>query len=381
MKRRTLTILLTMAMTVAMLASLTPAATPVTSSWTATAGTGGVTTKTFVKLSAARKIVAATAVTDKAIGICEQTAVANAITKYAPMGTRTVVTSGEAIVVGDLLTTGTGGKAFVLDTDDASTQRYAALALTAASGADEDVTVILVGGVVEQHNNLPGITVETVTADHLTTPYFSTAAGKTNTGYFEVNGKTSGSIRVTCADATAYDVKFAVLAQTTSDANYLFPDLGGSDDTATFIALTQTLTNKTIDGDDNTVQDFAPAAVKILTNDTAPGIPFIQHVVVTAAGSTDYAIPAGKKLRVLDVHAYKASTAGGASDTVQVLSTANAITDAISLNVSDNVRVIASTLDDAYSDIAAAGILRVTGVQGTTDCQARVSILCVWVTP
>ncbi len=381
MKRRTLTILLTMAMTVAMLASLTPAATPMNGAQRAKAGTGGVTIRTFVKLSAADTIVAATAVTDKVIGICEQTAVVNAITKYAPMGTRTVVTSGEAIVVGDLLTTGTGGKAFVLDTDDASTQRYAAVALTAAGSADVNVTVLLQAGVVEQPNDRADMTADTVTADDATTPYVSTATGKTNTGYLEVKGKTSGSIRVTCADATAFDVKFAIPAQTTSDANYLFPDLGGSDDTATFIALTQTLTNKTIDGDDNTVQDIAPAALKILTNDTAPGIPFVQHVVVTGAGSTDYTIPSGKKLRVLDVHAYKASTAGGASDTVQVLSTANAITDAISLNVSDKVRVIASTLDDAYSDIAAAGILRVTGVQGTTDCQARVSILCVWVTP
>ena len=127
-----------------------PAASPVAGAFSAKAGSGGVTAKTFVKLSAARTIVASTAVTDSVVGVCELTAAANALTRYAPAGTEATVTSGELIAVGDLLTTGTGGKAFVLDADDASTQRVAAMALTAASGADEDVTVVVLASAVEQ---------------------------------------------------------------------------------------------------------------------------------------------------------------------------------------------------------------------------------------
>ena len=129
------------------------AASSVSGSYSAKAGSGGVTTKTFVKLSSSGTlpvVVAATAVTDKVVGICELTATAGNITRYAPIGTKTTVTSGELLAVGDLLTTGTGGKAFVCDVEDASSQRIVAIALTAASGADEDVTVIVIAAWSEQ---------------------------------------------------------------------------------------------------------------------------------------------------------------------------------------------------------------------------------------
>ena len=135
------------------------AASPVAGAFSAKAGSGGVTAKTFVKLSAARTIVASTAVTDSVVGVCELTAAANALTRYAPAGTEATVTSGELIAVGDLLTTGTGGKTFVLDADDASTQRVAAMALTAASGADEDVTVVVLASAVEQRLALASLAV------------------------------------------------------------------------------------------------------------------------------------------------------------------------------------------------------------------------------
>ncbi len=143
------------------ISNITPvyAADAISGAKTAMAGSGGVTAKTFVKLSAAWTIVAATAVTDEIVGVCEITAAANAMTRYAPIGTQTKVTSGEAIAVGDRLTTGTGSKAFVLDTDDASTQQVGGIAMTAASGADEDVTVILVAGVVEQRLALASLAV------------------------------------------------------------------------------------------------------------------------------------------------------------------------------------------------------------------------------
>lgn len=140
------------------------AATPISGALRAKAGSGGVTAARFVKLSAAGTIVASSTVTDKIVGVCELTASANGLTRYAPMGTQSAVTSGEAITVGDLLTSGTGGKAFVLDTDDASSQRVAAMALTAASGADESVTVILMPGMVEQHNTIAALVTTDVDA-------------------------------------------------------------------------------------------------------------------------------------------------------------------------------------------------------------------------
>lgn len=146
-------LLIASVLTVAYLLPLQPqtayAATPLSGAVTAKASSA-VTTGTFVKLSAAGAIAPATGLTDKVVGVCEQTqATVGGFTRYAPVGTQATVTSGEAIAVGDLLTTGTGGKAFVLDLDDASDQRICGMALTAASDADESVTIIVVTGYME----------------------------------------------------------------------------------------------------------------------------------------------------------------------------------------------------------------------------------------
>jgi len=200
----------------------------------ALAGSGGVTAQTFVKLSAADTIVASTAVTDSVVGVCELTASANANTMYAPVGSITTVTSGELIAVGDLLTSGTGGKAFVLDTDDTSTQRICAVALSAASGADEDTTVLVVAGTAEQRLALGGAVSVTGANTFTTGTGAVTLAGNTTVsgsktlttgsgavqvngdanvaagkdislaagaGYIELNGTTSGGIKIDPIDA------------------------------------------------------------------------------------------------------------------------------------------------------------------------------------
>lgn len=196
------------------------AATPVTGAAPAKAGTGGVTKGLFVTLESAGTIITATAVTDPVVGVCEATASANGLTRYAPAGTMTTVTSGEQIAVGNLLTAGTGGKAFVLDTDDASTQRVAAMALTAAGAADVDVTCIVLPSVAEQRLTLGGnVTISgaaTLTTGTGTTTIsgaatiagaatlsddVTVAAGKdisfaAGAGYLELNGTTSGGITV-----------------------------------------------------------------------------------------------------------------------------------------------------------------------------------------
>ena len=176
----------------------------------AKAGSGGVTVKTFVKLSAAGTIVASSAVTDSVVGVCETTASANGMTSYSPPGARTTVTSGEAIAVGDLLTAGTSGYAFVLDTDDASTQRVCGVALTAADDADQDVTILVLASVVEQHQAITGADLNTPdidggTADGLVIGGATAAAvtGTTITGTTITDGTVSlaaGTVTGTFAD-------------------------------------------------------------------------------------------------------------------------------------------------------------------------------------
>ena len=113
---------------------------------TAKAYIAGVTKGTFVKFTAAGVIAPATAASDNIIGVCRRTADANQQTSYAPVGSQTTVTSGEAIAVGDLLTCDPNSEASVVDASQALGQRIAAVALTAAAAQGTAVDVVVMAG-------------------------------------------------------------------------------------------------------------------------------------------------------------------------------------------------------------------------------------------
>ena len=69
--------------------------------------------------------------------------------------------------------------------------------------------------------------VGTVESADATTPILSTAAGKTNTGYLSLAGKTSGSFKVLPADATAQVVTLGINAQTSGAATLNVVDRAG----------------------------------------------------------------------------------------------------------------------------------------------------------
>jgi len=218
------------------------AATPLLGAARATAGSGGVTKGLLVKLSAADTIVNATAVTDNVVGVCELTAAAGAMTRYAPIGTQTTVTSGEAISVGDRLTAGTGAKAFVLDAADALSQQVAAVALTAASGADEDVTCIVVAAPVQRRQVVVGST--TSAADSLAIPITDSVVLKTTGADAEA---------LTLADGSPGQVLTIVLATDGGGTGTLTPTTASGFSTIVFADAGDTATLRYIDGSEGWV--------------------------------------------------------------------------------------------------------------------------------
>ena len=79
-----------------------------------------------------------------------------------------------------------------------------------------------------------------------TTPYIETASGKTNTGYVNIKGKTSGSMKFKPADATAQVVTIATAAQTSGASTLTIPDQAGVSSNFVFDTLAQNLAAKTL---------------------------------------------------------------------------------------------------------------------------------------
>lgn len=111
------------------------------------------------------------------------------------------------------------------------------------------------------------------------------------------------------------------------------------------------------------------------------GAPSYIHRVDVAAGATgNVDTVLAHKSRVIDAWLVKRTGAGGGAGTIQIFNGASAITDAMSINVADQVIVRATTLDDAAYEIAAAGTLRITRTRtASTNEAATVYAHCLWV--
>ena len=96
-------------------------------------------------------------------------------------------------------------------------------------------------GVVIGGASAAAATVTTLSAAHATTPVISTAAGKTNTGYVQVNGKTSGSVILQPADAALQDTTLLLAAQSGGAAVTInVPNVAATSDTLATLGLAQT---------------------------------------------------------------------------------------------------------------------------------------------
>ena len=84
------------------------------------------------------------------------------------------------------------------------------------------------------------------------------------------------------------------------------------------------------------------------------------------------------KVKVIDVWLIKTDAlSADAADTFQLKNGANAITDAMGLNVADEVIVRASTIDDGQSTINASSTMRFSFTKNSTDVRCEVYVRCL----
>jgi hypothetical protein len=114
-------------------------------------------------------------------------------------------------------------------------------------------------------------------------------------------------------------------------------------------------------------------AATVTDNQLTTAIPVVLEFAVpdASSGHTDYVI--ADKLEITEVVVRKNTSNGGSGDTIQLLNSSTAITDAMSLNINTKLLVRAASIDAAQAVISAGGTLRVQWVHATNAaCQVTV---------
>lgn len=130
--------------------------------------------------------------------------------------------------------------------------------------------------------------------------------------------------------------------------------------------LDGSVTASKLSGTSVTTSAIAPVAL-------AAWGPYVSYTLDLAdtAGDTDVILPF--KFELLEVQVIKTGSNGGAGDTLTVKAGATAITNAVSLNITNKATAWAGAIDTAQSTIAKAGTLRLT-LAKATNCACRVTL-------
>lgn len=171
----------------------------------------------------------------------------------------------------------------------------------------------------------------------------------------------------------AQDALIVVANQTGEDHTFNIPDIAtNASDTFAFIAEAQTLTNKTIDVDSNTVTNINADELDSVGNG-AYGITFLfRETITNVGGDTTVVENSTFKFRVLDVWSVNTSGDGG---TWKVKSDGGDITETVTVAANDKDIDRATQIDNTNQDVAATtGDLFITSDAGL---DAEIYILCM----
>ena len=117
------------------------------------------------------------------------------------------------------------------------------------------------------------------------------------------------------------------------------------------------------------------SAANVADANVVGGIPALHRIDVADAATGNVDVVITHKTRVIDAWAVKTADAGGAANTVQVSNGANAITDAMVINIADQTIARAATINDANHEIAAGGTLRIARVKAGGNAACIVYVL------
>lgn len=124
----------------------------------------------------------------------------------------------------------------------------------------------------------------------------------------------------------------------------------------------------------NAILNGVKVAVAANANTTG-ALGVLHRIDIADAATGDVDVVLDHKTRVIDAWCVKTGGAGGAANTIQVKNGANALTDAMSINIADQAIARAGSIDDAQHEIAAGGTLRVTRTKAGGNAACTVYVL------
>ena len=306
---------------------------------------------------------------------------------------RAVTLAGDVTLSGALITAGDDSLTFTTtNTTDVTLPTTGTLATLAGAEAFTNKTLTLpkiaTGGKIVDANGAEWIEFleDATPVDHLLITQGDAGVGLTltatsstdNSGGLLLDAKGTGDIEILDGSEltfrrASFNALIVVADQSTEAHTFNIPDIAtGASDTFAFLAEAQTLTNKTIDVDANTVTNINADELDPVGN-AAYGVPFLYRVDITDVdGDTTVVSNSGFKFRVIDAWSVNTSGNGG----VWSLKTDSG-------KCTDDVTVAANDLDvdrptqflDNMVDVAATtGDLYITS-DATLD--AIVYILCL----
>lgn len=115
--------------------------------------------------------------------------------------------------------------------------------------------------------------------------------------------------------------------------------------------------------------------IQAMQTDLRTYTPVVFQIDIADAAA-DYDFVAPYKVKVIDVYAMKTEANGGSGDTVTLKNGSTAISNAMSLNINDQLLARATSINDAQQVIASGGTLRVTAAK-VTNCACSVFVTCL----
>ena len=178
----------------------------------------------------------------------------------------------------------------------------------------------------------------------------------------------SGNSAVAAGDAIFYvDADTPKLSK--KNTGYLF---GFAEETIG-AGLTATIQVKKVSPGFSTPADATLNGAKVAVvadGNLVGGIPVLHRIEIADHATQDIDYLLTQKTRIIDAWTVKVAAAGGGANTIQLKNGPDAITDAMSINVNDQVITRAASIDDAKHEIAAGGTLRIvqTKAAGNAAC-------------